>query len=194
MNLKKLLFLFTMCLTLTLCACSTDTNSKSLDNENTTNATEKLTTSEPTTEEITEKQPTWSAATPGSKDFNIKGSDIEIKLSKDFDPYDKSLEITDDETKEKIYNMVRNIDECEPIDYSDFGKENIPKGGCYRRVYVKTANESYTVFVSNTDNIYSNIGVYKNGDERTRNFLVDEEYAAKFSKLCGIEQPMIKIN
>lgn len=192
--MKKLLFLFTMCVTLILCACSTDTNSESSSNENTVEATESPLTEEAATKEITRKQPTWSAVTPGSKDFNIKGSDIEIKLSKDFDPYDKSLEITDNQTKEKIYNMVRNICECESIDYDEFGHENIPKGGCYRRVYVETANESYTVFISNIDNIYSNIGVYKNGDEKTMSFFVNEEYAAEFSKLCGIEQPIIKIN
>lgn len=188
--MKKFFTLLAVLMSLMLCACSGNQNSEN--SSDAEPAAANQTTEEPTTKEYTRKQPTWSPVTPGGKDFGIKGRDIKIQLSKDFDPYDKSLEITDDEAKEKIYNMVRNICECEQINYADFGKENLPKGGCYRRVYVETAGESYTVFVSNTDNIYSNIAVHNNGE--ARDFLVDEEYAAEFSKLCGIEQPMIKIN
>lgn len=188
--MKKFFTLLAVLMSLMLCACSG--NGESSSDAEPAAATKIQETEEPTTQEYTSKQPTWSPVTPGSKNFDVKGSDIEVKLSKNFDPYDKSLEITDDEAKEKIYNMIRNICECERIDYTEFGHENIPNGGCYRRVYVKTAGESYTVFVSNTDNIYSNIAVHNNGD--ARDFLVDEEYAAEFSKLCGIEQPITKID
>ncbi len=190
---KILASLLTFILVFCFCACAGSNNAKLESADNTAKIVEEVTSKEDTTQEDIVKKPDWTVVSPENKDFGVKGDEITVEVSKNFDPYDRSIKITDNETKEKIYNMVMNIYECPPIDYTNFGKENIPISGCYRRAYVKAKGICYRVFISNTDDIYSNISIFKNQTDGMRNFFIDEDCAKEFSRLCGIEQPIIKI-
>ncbi len=192
--MKKLLFLFAMCLTLTLCACSTDTNSKSLDDENTTNATEKLTTSEPITEEPaipieeSKKLEHPTVQTPGDNTFEVSADDIELQIVTGPNPTDpRFVEVTDADTKVKVYNMLKNALECEPIDYNKYVQYF---GGTRLGAIIQVAGGGECrLFLGSPKSDCVNFGVLGtlDGETVSGDYLLDEEFASEFFALLGKE-------
>lgn len=180
------------CLTLCLCACdskndrSSATFGSSGETENTTEVSE--------TEES--EMTTFAAQTPGNKTFDISADDMWLYKCTGPNPTDPRLvEITDADTKIKIYNMVKNIIECEPVVYED--PSEIPSGVSTWRAELKLTNGNwYRIYIGAAASGGENFGVmwYQDGETLNESYSLGGEYVAEFYELLGIEQPMIKIN
>lgn len=175
--MKKLFILFMICSTLMLCACSGNENSKSSSDAEPAAATQM--TEEPTTQEKLEVQ------TPNDKAFEVSAKDIKLESKEDINPNTPDFkEITDEDAKVKIYNMLKNALECEPIDYS---KREAVNGSMHLRAKLTAANgEHYRIFLGSPESDTENFSVQGTVDG---NYLLSEEFVSEFYELLGIDPP-----
>lgn len=174
--MKKFFTLLAVLMSLMLCACSGNQNSESSSDAEPAAATKIQETEEPTTQEKLEVQ------TPSDKTFEVSAEDIKLESKADINPNTPDFkEITDEDAKVKIYNMLKNALECEPIDYSN--REHV-NGSTYLRAKLTAANgEHYRIFLGSPDSDTENFSVQGTNEG---NYLLSEEFVSEFYELLGI--------
>ncbi|MCC8192436.1 MAG: hypothetical protein LIO41_05285 [Ruminococcus sp.] len=191
-------------LMLCLCACKTE-NDSSTESSDSSSETETVTEDSEITEDVTEtsetkevtetseteeiEMATFEAQTPGNETFDISADDIWLYKCTGPNPTDPRLEeITDADVKVKIYNMVRNIIECEPVVYED--PSLIPSGATTWKADIKlTDGNWYRVYMGAAASGDENFAVmwYQDGETLNESFALDGEYVAEFYDLLGLE-------
>lgn len=143
-----------------------------------------VTTEEPTTEE-SEKLQNLPVQTPDDKTYEVLSDDIKLESKEDINPNTPDFEeITDAAVKVKIYNMLKNALDCEPIDYS---KREAVNGSTHLRAKITVANgEHYRIFLGSPESDTENFAVQGTNDG---NYLLDEEFITEFYELLGIDPP-----
>lgn len=149
-----------------------------------------------TNESTQEVKPTWKPTSPEIIDYSDVADEISVFVRDNFNPNDQSgAYIEDESVKKKILNMTLSIYDSEEI----YNPKNIdiPKDGCYRRVDIKGYKDGelvcdYMVCILNSNNEYTNLSIVKG--KEAKDYLLDEKLAVEFSELCGVEQPIIKID
>lgn len=173
--MKKILCVLIIISSLTLCLCACYSNSNTDSQNSGDNTSTQTAENAPTQEKL-------AVQTPNDKTYEVSANDIKLESKEDINPNTPDFEeITDAAAKVKIYNMLKNALECEPIDYS---KREAVNGSTHLRAKLMAANgEHYRIFLGSPESDTENFSVQGTVDG---NYLFDQEFVSEFYELLGI--------